>query len=66
MHQSAAALSAIGAMPKATLRDFDERCLIQIPKYGPSDVHRIRLNNHLSQPVFAMYLNTSEFTLQQW
>jgi putative transcriptional regulator len=66
IHQSAAALAAVGAMPKATLRDFDERCLIQIPQYAPSDVQRIRLNNHLSQPVFAMYLNTSESTVQQW
>jgi putative transcriptional regulator len=66
IHQSAAALAAIGALPKATLRDFDERCLIQIPQYAPSDVQRIRLNNHLSQPVFAMYLNTSESTVQQW
>jgi putative transcriptional regulator len=66
IHQSAVALANVGAMPKATLRDFDERCLIQIPQYAPSDVQRIRLNNHLSQPVFAMYLNTSESTVQQW
>ena len=66
IHASATALHKVGAIPKATLREFDVSCLIQTPDYAPEDVQRIRLANHLSQPVFAMYLNTSESTIQKW
>jgi putative transcriptional regulator len=66
IHSSATALHKVGAIPKATLREFDTSCLIQVPDYAPEDVQRIRLSNHLSQPVFAMYLNTSESTIQKW
>jgi putative transcriptional regulator len=60
IHASATALHKVGAIPKATLREFDASCLIQIPDYAPEDVQRIRLANHLSQPIFAMYLVAPE------
>jgi putative transcriptional regulator len=66
IHSSAKALQKVAAISKATLREFDSSCLIAIPDYAPADVQRIRLANHLSQPVFAMYLNTSESTIQKW
>ncbi|MDX0178924.1 helix-turn-helix domain-containing protein, partial [Sinorhizobium meliloti] len=31
-----------------------------------SEIKALRENNHVSQPVFARYLNTSESTVQKW
>jgi putative transcriptional regulator len=33
---------------------------------GPLEIKRIREANHVSQPVFARYLNTSESTVEKW
>ena len=30
------------------------------------EIKALRENNHVSQPVFARYLNTSESTIQKW
>ncbi len=35
IHASAAALHKVGAIPKATLREFDASCLIKIPVIPP-------------------------------
>jgi putative transcriptional regulator len=32
----------------------------------PTQIKRIRQSAHVSQPVFAKYLNTSESTVQKW
>ena len=32
----------------------------------PEQIKEIREHNHVSQPVFARYLNTSESTVQKW
>lgn len=66
IHSSASALLKIGAIDKSTMRDFDESCLLDIPDMNPSQIKKIRVNNHVSQPVFARYLNTSESTIQKW
>ncbi|MFF7710653.1 helix-turn-helix domain-containing protein [Pseudomonas sp. NPDC007930] len=67
IHQSASALFEIGAIDKATLRDFDESCLACVPTHiEPADIKRLRQANHVSQPVFAKYLNTSASTIKQW
>ena len=67
IHESAAALHKVGAINKATLRGFDTSCLAPLPEMiGPDRIRQIRQNAHVSQPVFALYLNTSESTVQQW
>ena len=33
---------------------------------NPSQIKKIREKNHVSQPIFARYLNTSESTIQKW
>jgi len=33
---------------------------------GPLEIEQIREANHVSQPVFARYLNTSESTVEKW
>lgn len=66
IHSSAAMLHKVGALDKTTMRDFDERHLVAPPAIEPSQIKRLRESNHVSQPVFARYLNTSESTVKQW
>ncbi len=66
IHSSASALHKIGAIDKTTMRDFDDSCLISIPEIEPMQIRMIREKNHVSQPVFACYLNTSKSTIQKW
>jgi len=67
IHESASALLAVGAISKATMREFDESCLATVPEAIPADqIKALRERNNVSQPVFARYLNTSASTIKQW
>jgi len=66
IHASALALQKVGAIDKATMREFDETCLTATPVIAPKQIKNIREAAHVSQPVFARYLNTSESTVQKW
>lgn len=67
IHESASALYSIGAISKTTLRQFDEACLAPVPAQIPAEqIKQIRERSHVSQPVFARYLNTSASTVKQW
>jgi len=66
IHASAKALHKVGAIDKATMRDFDASCLSATPAFTPRDIQRLREANNVSQPVFARYLNTSESTVEKW
>ncbi len=66
VHESATALLKVGAMTKATMRDFDNTCLAAPVPLRPKQIKQLREMNHVSQPVFARYLNTSESTVEKW
>jgi putative transcriptional regulator len=66
IHSSASALFGVGAIDKATMREFDESCLSVPAKMEPRRIKRIRESQKVSQPVFARYLNTSESTVEKW
>jgi putative transcriptional regulator len=66
IHSSASALFKVGAIDKATMRDFDETCLAATPALAPAAIKHLRESNNVSQPVFARYLNTSESTVEKW
>jgi len=67
IHESASALFAVGAISKATMREFDESCLAKVPDAIPAEqIKALRERNNVSQPVFARYLNTSASTVKQW
>lgn len=66
IHSSASALYKVGAINKATMRGFDENCLSVPAKFRPDEIKAIREKLHVSQPVFARHLNTSESTVQKW
>lgn len=66
IHASASALLKVGAIDKTTMRRFDQSCLGGPAELAPQQIKRLREDNHVSQPVFAHYLNTSESTVQKW
>ena len=66
IHASADALHQVGAINKATMRSFDESCIATPAPIAPKQIRRLRQSLHVSQPVFARYLNTSESTVEKW
>ena len=66
IHESALALHGVGAIDKATIRKFDESCIAKTPTFEATQIKQIRERAKVSQPIFAMYLNTSESTIQKW
>jgi putative transcriptional regulator len=66
IHSSASAMLQVGAIDKATMREFDEACLSVPEEMEPARIKRIRESQRVSQPVFARYLNTSESTIEKW
>jgi putative transcriptional regulator len=66
IHSSASALQQVGAISKATMRSFDEACLVVPVALAATQIKKLREANHVSQPLFARYLNTSESTVQKW
>jgi putative transcriptional regulator len=65
IHASAAAFQNLGAIDQSTMRKFDESCLSMPGTLAPQQIKAIRERADVSQPVFAMYLNTSESTVQK-
>ena len=66
IHESALALHGVGAIDKATMRKFDESCIAKTPTFEATQIKQIRERAKVSQTIFAMYLNTSESTIQKW
>ena len=55
-----------GAINKQTMREFDEACLTAAAPLAPAEIRAIREREHLSQPVFARYLNVSKNLVSDW
>lgn len=66
IHSSVAGMYRAGTIDKATMRHFDESCLSVPASLDPAQIKSLRESNHVSQPVFARYLNTSESTVEKW
>ena len=66
IHSASSGLHRVGAITKTTLREYDALCLDAAPEFNAKDIKRIREQAHVSQPVLARYLNTSESTVQKW
>jgi putative transcriptional regulator len=66
IHSSASAMYKVGAINKATMRNFDASCLTAPPSLKPQQIKKLRQRFRVSQPVFARYLNTSESTIEKW
>lgn len=66
MHETMEALYEVGAVDKQTMREFDHACLTPISVLKPEEIKEIRDREHVSQPVFARYLNVSKNLVSDW
>jgi putative transcriptional regulator len=66
VHEMMEGLHEAGSIDKRTLREFDESCLVQATPLQPEEIKAIREAEHVSQPVFARYLNVSKNLVSDW
>ncbi len=66
VHKTAKGLHKAKAIDKTTMRKFDALCLTTVVDFTPERVKHLRLSYHLSQPVFAKYLNVSDKLVKKW
>jgi putative transcriptional regulator len=66
VYETASDLHDAGLMDKRTMREYDELCLSPVPDLSPEDIKAIRMQAHVSQSVFALYLNVSRGVVSQW
>jgi putative transcriptional regulator len=66
IHETMAALHEVGAIDKLTMREFDDTCLTSVEPLSPEAIRALREREHLSQPVFARYLNVSKNLVSDW
>lgn len=65
-HEMAKGLHKANIIDTTTMREFDALCLPPIKELSATQIKKIRLRERVSQPVFAMCLNTSTSTIKQW
>jgi len=51
---------------KQTMRHFDEACLTPVRAMAPEEIKAIREREHVSQTVFANYLNVTTSLVSKW
>ena len=66
IHETMEALQEVGAIDKQTMREFDDTCLTPVEPLSPGAIRALREREHLSQPVFARYLNVSKNLVSDW
>jgi putative transcriptional regulator len=66
LHLAAKDLHAVGAIDKATMRQFDVACLTPVEHLKPQAIKRIREDARMSQAIFALALNVTTSLVSQW
>lgn len=66
VHESAKGLYDAGIVNATTMHEFDALCLPPVKELSSHEIKMLRLKEHISQAVFAKYLNTSASTIKQW
>ena len=66
IHETMSALYDVGAIDKRTMRQFDDACLTPIRLLKPKEIKAIREREHVSQTVFANYLNVTSSLVSKW
>jgi putative transcriptional regulator len=64
--ENARRMHAAGLMDDLTMREFEALALPAPRKFTAKDVVRIRKKAHVSQSVFAAFLNVSKNTVASW
>ena len=66
IHETMEGLFEAGFVEKKTMREFDEACLTPLSSFSPETIRALREREHISQPVFARYLNVSKNLVSDW
>jgi putative transcriptional regulator len=66
LHNAARALHRVGAIDKATMRDFDATCLTLVEQLSAKEIQRMRVAAGVSQAIFARYLNVKTKLVSEW
>lgn len=66
VHGAAKGLYDAGIVDATTMHEFDALCLPPVKSFTAQEIKSLRLKEHVSQVVFAKYLNTSPSTVRQW
>jgi putative transcriptional regulator len=66
IHEMMKDLHAGGVIDKPTMRRFDDACLTPIRPLRPAEIKEIREKEHVSQTVFANYLNVTSSLVSKW
>ncbi|HWE01656.1 MAG TPA: DNA-binding transcriptional regulator [Tepidisphaeraceae bacterium] len=66
IHETMEAFHRVGATGKTTMREFDEACPETVEEIQPAKIRALREREHVSQPVFARYLNVSKNLVSDW
>jgi putative transcriptional regulator len=66
IHETMQALHKVGAIDKQTMRGFDQACLTEVQPLTPKQIKAIREREHVSQTVFANYLNVTPNLVSKW
>ena len=66
IHETMEALHDVGAIDKQTMRHFDQACLTEVQPLTPKQIKAIREREHVSQTVFANYLNVTPNLVSKW
>lgn len=66
IHETMEALHSVGAIDKQTMRGFDEACLTPVRPLLPEEIKALREREHVSQTVFANYLNVTTSLVSKW
>ena len=66
IHETMEALHKVGAVDKQTMRHFDDACLTPVQLLSPKQIRALRAREHVSQTVFANYLNVTPNLVSKW
>jgi putative transcriptional regulator len=66
LHKTAEALHRVGALDKATMREFDASCLTLVEQLSAKEIQKMRKREGVSQAVFAQHLNVKTKLVSEW
>ena len=66
LHSSVKSMHDLDIVDGQTMRNFNKACLPLIEALTPNEIKAIRLENKISQSVFAKLMNASSSTIQKW
>ncbi len=66
LHEAMEDLHEVGAIDKATMRDFDLGCITPVEPLAPEAIRHIREKAHMSQATFALALNVPKMLVSKW